>query len=39
MGAIDPGSWQDWHFAWNIGAMSLVNTGDAVVLSSARDGR
>jgi len=24
IGAIDPGSWQSWHLAWKIGAMSLV---------------
>jgi hypothetical protein len=23
IGAIDPGSWHDWHFAWKIGAMSF----------------
>jgi hypothetical protein len=25
MGAIEPASWQDWHFSWKIGAMSFVN--------------
>src|SRR5262245_29899338 len=25
MGAIDPGSWHDWHLAWKIGATSLEN--------------
>jgi hypothetical protein len=25
IGAIDPGSWQDWHFAWKIGATSFEN--------------
>jgi hypothetical protein len=24
MGAIDPGSWHDWHLAWKMGATSLV---------------
>ncbi len=25
IGAIEPGSWHDWHLAWKIGATSLVN--------------
>src|ERR1700676_3741605 len=25
IGAIDPGSWHDWHLAWKIGATSFEN--------------
>ena len=25
IGAIEPGSWHDWHLAWKIGATSLEN--------------
>ena len=25
IGAIEPGSWHDWHFAWKIGATSFEN--------------
>jgi hypothetical protein len=25
IGAMDPGSWQDWHLAWKIGATSFEN--------------
>jgi hypothetical protein len=24
IGAIEPGSWHDWHLAWKMGATSLV---------------
>jgi hypothetical protein len=33
IGAIEPGSWQDWHFAWKIGATSFENV---TVRSAAR---
>ena len=35
IGAIDPGSWQLWHLAWKIGAMSFENVGPVSAAGSA----
>ena len=31
IGAIEPGSWHDWHFAWRIGATSRVIVTDGPI--------
>src|SRR5205823_5446591 len=36
IGAMLSGRWHDSHFAWKIGAMSLVNVGAAFGASAAR---
>ena len=38
IGAMDPGSWHDWHLAWKIGATSLENVGPPFALCCAITG-
>ena len=39
IGAIEPGSWHDWHLAWKIGATSFENvTGEAAPAAWANPG-
>jgi hypothetical protein len=38
IGAMDPGSWHDWHLAWKIGATSFENV-TVFVGSAAAAGR
>jgi hypothetical protein len=35
IGAIDPGSWHDWHLAWKMGATSFENVTGLVGSAAA----